>query len=183
MIAARFGAALGVLDRSVIRLRVWPNDLDFNLHMNNGRYLTLMDLGRIDLMVRSGSLKVFRRRRWMPVVAAQTITFRRSLKLFQRFDLHTRVVCWDDDFVYMEQTFTVGGRIAALALVRAALVEAGRRLSSAEVLEAVGIHRRSPVMPSGIKSWTAVEDWHRETHSAEGRRFAATPQEGTSDPS
>ena len=31
-------------------MRVWPNDLDTNAHMNNGRYLTLMDLGRFDLM-------------------------------------------------------------------------------------------------------------------------------------
>lgn len=177
MIAARFGAALGVLDLSVVRLRVWPNDLDFNLHMNNGRYLTLMDLGRIDLMARNGSLKVFRRLRWMPVVAAQTITFRRSLKLFQRFELHTRVVCWDEDFVYMEQTFVTEGRLAALALVRAAFVEAGRKLSSAEVLEAIGIQRRSPAMPSGIKAWTAVEDWHREARSAAGRQAAAPEEE------
>ena len=34
--------------------RVWPHDLDTSLHMNNGRYWTLMDLGRADLMIRSG---------------------------------------------------------------------------------------------------------------------------------
>lgn len=182
MIAARFGGALDALDASVVCLRVWPNDLDFNLHMNNGRYLTLMDLGRVDLMARSGLLKIFRRLRWMPVVAAQTITFRRSLKPFQRFELHTRVVCWDEDFVYMEQTFMVGGRLAALALVRAAFVEAGRKLPSAEVLEAVGIRRRSPSMPSGIKAWTAVEDWHRESRAGEAHRSATLPEDDTRDP-
>lgn len=177
LIAARFGAALGVLDVSVIRLRVWPNDLDFNLHMNNGRYLTLMDLGRIDLMARNGSLRAFRQRRWMPVVAAQTITFRRSLKPLQAFELHTRVVCWDEEFVYMEQTFLSDGRIAALALVRAAFVDDGRKVPATEVLEAVGVRRRSPSMPSGIKAWSAVEDWHRETSSTEIRRRAVLPAE------
>ena len=173
LLAARLGSALGVLDVSVIRLRVWPNDLDFNLHMNNGRYLTVMDLGRIDLMARNGSLKVFRERRWMPVVAAQTITFRRSLKPLQVFELHTRVVCWDDDFVYMEQVFMAEGRISALALVRAAFVEEGRKVHSADVLAALGVRRRSPPMPSGIKAWTAVEDWHRETSSADVRHREA----------
>ena len=183
MIAARFfSAPLGVLDLSVIRMRVWPNDLDFNLHMNNGRYLTLMDLGRVDLMARSGSLKIFRRLHWMPVVAAQTITFRRSLKLFQRFELHTRVVCWDEEFIYMEQTFVADGRLAALALVRGAFVEAGRRLSSGKVMEAVGIQRRSPAMPSGIKAWTAVEDWHRESRSAAARRGAPHEEESPEAP-
>lgn len=170
LFGARFGAALAALDVSVISLRVWPNDLDFNLHMNNGRYLTLMDLGRIDLMARNGALKLFRQRRWMPVVAAQTITFRRSLKPFQRFELHTRVVCWDEDFVYMEQIFMSEGRIAALALVRAAFVEDGHRLTSATVLGALGLHRRSPPMPSGIKAWTSVEDWHREVNASDVRR-------------
>ena len=33
-------------------MRVLPNDLDLLWHMNNGRYLSLMDQGRVDLMVR-----------------------------------------------------------------------------------------------------------------------------------
>ena len=45
-------------------LRVLPNDLDTNLHLNNGRYLTLMDLGRVDLMLRMGVMGELRRRRW-----------------------------------------------------------------------------------------------------------------------
>ena len=47
----------GILEESVVRFRVWPNDLDTNLHMNNGRYLTLMDLGRLDLLLRNGSVR------------------------------------------------------------------------------------------------------------------------------
>ena len=55
VIAALMGQRLGLLDTSEVRLRVWPSDLDFNLHMNNGRYFTVMDLGRIDLMIRIGA--------------------------------------------------------------------------------------------------------------------------------
>jgi hypothetical protein len=29
---------IGILDETVVHLRVWPEDLDFNLHMNNSRY-------------------------------------------------------------------------------------------------------------------------------------------------
>ena len=45
---------------------VWPNDLDTNLHMNNGRYLTIMDLGRLDLTLRMGLAGHARRNGWMP---------------------------------------------------------------------------------------------------------------------
>jgi acyl-CoA thioesterase FadM len=34
-------------------VRVYPNDLDIFLHVNNDVYLTYADLGRTDLMLRS----------------------------------------------------------------------------------------------------------------------------------
>ena len=75
LVAALFGQRLGVLDSSILTFRVWPNDLDINLHMNNGRYLTIMDLGRADLMIRCGLGKVILKRRWMPVLGAVTIQY------------------------------------------------------------------------------------------------------------
>lgn len=46
---------------SISRIRgcVLPNDLDLNFHMNNGRYLTVLDLGRIDFLLRIGLAKGF----------------------------------------------------------------------------------------------------------------------------
>ena len=35
----------GVLDESRAAFHVLPNDCDINFHMNNGRYLSFMDLG------------------------------------------------------------------------------------------------------------------------------------------
>lgn len=34
--------------------RVWPTDLDILRHVNNGVYLSLMDLARVDLLSRAG---------------------------------------------------------------------------------------------------------------------------------
>ena len=102
LVAALFGQRLGVLDSSILTFRVWPNDLDINLHMNNGRYLTIMDLGRADLMIRCGLGKVILKRRWMPVLGAVTIQYRRSLSPFQGFRLRTRILCWDEKWVFLE---------------------------------------------------------------------------------
>lgn len=35
------------LATTVIRMRVWPLDLDFNRHVTNGRYFTLADVGLV----------------------------------------------------------------------------------------------------------------------------------------
>ena len=90
-VAALFRSRIGLLDSSELKFRVLPTDLDINVHMTNARYLSVMDLGRTDLLIRAGMLKTMRRRRWMPVVGHIDIRFRRSLSPFQRFSLTSRL--------------------------------------------------------------------------------------------
>uniref|UniRef100_UPI002FE1CF25 acyl-CoA thioesterase n=1 Tax=Noviherbaspirillum sp. TaxID=1926288 RepID=UPI002FE1CF25 len=89
---------------SRLGLRTMPNDLDVNLHMNNGRYLTICDLNRVDLFIRTGLLKVMLRKKWMPMVAEHTMTYKKPLKLFERFDVSLAVTHWDEKFFYMHHT-------------------------------------------------------------------------------
>jgi len=106
LLASRFAALLpmpgGV---SVLHFRVMPHDLDLALHMNNGRYLTIMDLGRLDMMARAGLLRAVLKHGWTPIASAIKIRYRRELKLFERFRLETRLLYWDDHSVVMEQVF------------------------------------------------------------------------------
>src|SRR4051812_18873135 len=92
---SRFAPKLSVLEASRLHLFVCPNDLDVYGHLNNGRYLALMDLGRIDLIWRSRLGDLVYKRKWYPLVAGVSIRYRRPLKLFQGFTLVTRVASWD----------------------------------------------------------------------------------------
>ncbi|MDN6380314.1 MAG: thioesterase family protein, partial [Brevibacterium aurantiacum] len=96
MIRVRFRSRLSMWDTSHVRFRVNLSDLDVMRHMNNGRYLTLMDLGRMDLMLRSGFWKKVTDQGWYPVIAGQSITYRRSLTLWQKFELSSRVIGHDE---------------------------------------------------------------------------------------
>jgi len=49
-----FLPAISPTDTLVVRRRVWINDIDINLHMNNGRYLTVVDLSLIEFFARTG---------------------------------------------------------------------------------------------------------------------------------
>ena len=159
MLAALMGGRLDVMDRSVLTFRVWPNDLDINMHMNNGRYLTIMDLGRADLMIRCGLAGIILKRRWMPVMGSGTIRFRRSLSPFQKFRLHTRILCWDRKWVFLEHKVeTADGQLAAVAVVRGLFRTRSGTVLPAEVLQAVGSDSASPPMPEAIKSWIAAEE-------------------------
>ena len=98
---------------SHLRLRTLPNDLDINLHMNNGRYLTICDLNRVDVFIRTGLMKVMLKKKWMPIIADHTMTYKKPLKVLERFQVSLAVTHWDDKFFYMTHTFTAGGRVVA----------------------------------------------------------------------
>jgi hypothetical protein len=42
---------------TVIRMRVWPLDLDLNRHVTNGRYFTMADIGRMDYVLKTGAFR------------------------------------------------------------------------------------------------------------------------------
>jgi hypothetical protein len=54
-------------DTVELTLRVLPTDLDLNGLMNNGRYLTLIDLALVTLFIRSGFARVCLSQGWRPM--------------------------------------------------------------------------------------------------------------------
>ena len=156
VVSALLAPRLAVPDgTSVLTMRVWPNDLDFNAHMNNGRYLTLMDLGRVDLLLRAGLGRTILAKRWTAVLTGATIRYRRSLKPFQRFRLETSIAGWTEHAVFIEQRFIIAsgaqaGEVAASAAVRASLLHPGspaRKVRITELFAALGLAPRSPPLP------------------------------------
>ncbi|HEX6059942.1 MAG TPA: thioesterase family protein [Gemmatimonadaceae bacterium] len=157
LIGARRRSPLGPLDESVMTLRVLPTDVDANLHMNNGRYLSIMDLGRFDLTVRNGLLRATLRRGWRPVVGSVVIRYRRSLDPLQRYELRTRAVCWDEKWIYLEQRFERGGEVAAIGLVKALFVGKSGSVPTRDVFATVGFMGDSPPMPESVELWRRSE--------------------------
>ena len=136
--------------------RVLPTDLDVMLHVNNGVYLSMMDLARVDLMRRSGLFALIRAKGWYPVVTASTIQYRRSLTLFQRFDIVTRVLAWDDKAILLEQRFERGAETVAVALLRGRfLSRAGGSVAMTEVIALAGNPARPTDVPGYAARWNA----------------------------
>ncbi|MET0480999.1 MAG: acyl-CoA thioesterase [Mycetocola sp.] len=137
--AGRRGIPIGHYEVGRLAMRTLPTDLDLNRHMNNGVYLSVLDLGRFDLLIRNGIWDILRGRGWFPVVASETITFRKSLNLWQKFVIETRVSGYDEKAVFVDQRIVVDGEIYAQAVIRARfLKKSGGTVSVAELINAIG---------------------------------------------
>ncbi|XP_070332987.1 protein THEM6 isoform X2 [Odocoileus virginianus] len=67
--------------------RVLPSDLDLLLHMNNARYLREADVARAAHLTRCGVLEALRALGARAVLAASCARYRRSLRLFEPFEV------------------------------------------------------------------------------------------------
>ena len=154
-----------VRDVSRLEFRVWPHDLDTSLHLNNGRYWTLMDLGRTDMMIRSGLWRPILRHRWVPVVGAGQIRFRRELKAFRAFTLETRILTWSESHVVMEHRLMSEARdgssiLNAIALVRAGLYDRGQRsfIPMGHLLGEIGLEAEAPLAAPEVEAFLRAEE-------------------------
>jgi acyl-CoA thioesterase FadM len=140
-----------------VRVRTLPTDLDLVGHMNNGRYGSLFDLGRFDLLIRTGIWDVFRERGWYAVVANETITFRKSLELWQPFIVESRLLGHDDKSAYLMHRAVVKGEVYAEMIVRARFLRrSGGIVSHEELFEALHRPDNLPELAPWVLEWAAA---------------------------
>lgn len=153
------GRKLSFTEVSRSRFRVWPTDLDILNHMNNGKYLSVMDIGRFDLMQRNGVWQLFKDEGWYPVVVGQTISYRKSLNPWMRFWIESRILGYDDQAVYMEQRFVRPDskrrpEVYARAYVRARILRrSGGVVPVPELIEKSGADPQELFVPDEVLEW------------------------------
>ncbi len=147
---------IGIFAEDTVQMRVWPQDIDFNLHLNNSRYLIFMDYGRIHLTAATGILDPVLRERWMPLVGSLSITYRRSLGLFAQFTLTSRMLCWDEKWFYMEQVFRTKDGLAAIAWVKGLFRAKDGNVPPQRIVDLVAPGAVSPEVPEALLQWNAL---------------------------
>lgn len=139
------------------RLRVLPNDLDINGHMNNGRYLTLIDLMLVEYFVRTGFARVMVRNGWRPMSGGAIISYRRGLNPLQTYDLRFRLDASDDNWNYMRFEFVRDGRVHAAGYMKGAAVARGGLVPNVESYAAMNQAPLDHPLPQAVRHWLAAE--------------------------
>jgi acyl-CoA thioesterase FadM len=135
-----------ITDETILNLRVLPNDIDIT-KITSDRYSALMDLGRLDYVFRCGLRNVMVKNKWIPIATFQTLRFRYPLKIFQKYQLKTKVIWWDDTIFYWEHIFERKGRIVATGHVCATLIDKSGIVPSKGIVDIVGPGVIKPDMP------------------------------------
>lgn len=145
---------LTMFDTGSLSMRATLTDVDFARHINNGMYFSIFDLGRFDLMFRSGVWDVMRKNKWSPVVQTETITFRKSVELGKKFSQETRLLGMDEKCIYFEQRIVANGEIYARAYIATRMTSRKGAVSNEEILKAVGLELpEDRVVPQWLIDW------------------------------
>jgi acyl-CoA thioesterase FadM len=140
------------------RIRVWPGDIDINGHMNNGRYLTVVDLMLIEYFVRSGFARVLVREGWRPMSGGAVITYRKALKPGQRYRLRFTLAGADAVWNYMRFEFLrEDGALCAAGYMKGAAVGKAGLVPNAESYARMGHAFELLPLPEAVQHWLAAE--------------------------
>ncbi len=153
---ARFKPSIAAGEEIEMKLRVWPNDLDVNGHMNSGRYMNITDLAVIEYFTRSGFLPAAIRNRWRLIRSGTLISFKRELEPFKVYTLRFSIACWDRNWIYMRFVFERCGKVMAAGYVKGTTV--GRAgVNAHETFAAMGLAPESPEFPASVRAWIEAD--------------------------
>jgi acyl-CoA thioesterase FadM len=149
------------------RLRVLPNDIDINGHMNNGRYLTLVDLMLIEYFVRIGFARALIKAGWRPMSGGAFITYRKGLVPFQRYRLRFALAAADNHWNYMRFEFLrQDGTLCAAGYMKGTAVSKTGFVPNSKSYAAMGITFTPQPLPAAVSHWLQAETSLIDAHRA-----------------
>lgn len=148
---------LDLLDTHVSHHRCWPQDIDIYMEMNNGRVLTLLDLGRTILANRVGLIDILRNEGWGLTMAGVSVRYRKRITTFQKFEMRSRALGWDDRFFYLDQSMWQGDTCCNQALYRSAVTDHSGIVAPSRVFEKIAHAGISPPLPDWVENWIDAE--------------------------
>lgn len=138
---------------------VLPNDLDLNGHMNNGRYLTLLDLMIIEFFARTGFLKVLMKHGWRPMSGGSVITYRKGLRPFQKYRIRYSHAASNEVWNFMHFEFlTMDGEICAAGYMKGAAVSRRGFVPNSVSYGKMGVEPDTRPLPKAVSHWLDSEN-------------------------
>lgn len=157
MLVHRRAAGLLPTEVHVSNHLCWPWDVDPWMELNNGRTLTLYDLGRMPLLWRLGLITTMQAEGWGMAVAGASVRYRRRVTMFQRLKMQSTLLGWDARFFYFQQSLWHKGEASSSILVRSAMTDQNGIAAPQIAAGLLGWGEGSPALPDHVIDWITAE--------------------------
>lgn len=163
LLIGRFRPKIGAFDRASLSFRVLPFfDAEFKV-LNAARYFNYTELAGLERNMRCGLLKIYLEKKWWVVAVAQRINYIRRVRVFDKVEVCSHMLGWDDKFFYWEWTFLCRGRLTALAFTKCAIRSKDGVVSTQVICDLMGEdHSSRPIDPGVQASLYVPERYQRE---------------------
>ena len=141
-----------------ISLRSWITDCDRNIHVNTARYFVYMELARFDLSLRSGLYNFCYGNKIAPLVMGAKITYRREIKPFKKIEVVTKILGFDNRFMYFKQKILSSAGVHSLGYLRIALYKDGKFYPPEKLLHDLDVSFVNSPLPQDVQMWIEADN-------------------------
>lgn len=145
--------------------RVGLRDIDFNMHINNSRYMVFMERARWDHPVQTNTWDMMLKEKLNFIVAGIEMGYIREIRLGAKFHVESRYLGWDEKYVYLEQRFIADGKIHAYGMVKGIFLQQGQKALPKDVARILGVTQAPDALPEHMELWKRLATSKREFSS------------------
>lgn len=132
---------------------VKPWHIDIYLHVNNAKYLEYYENARWQFSNQTGFSKILFDKKWKFIVVGAELSYIKELKVFQPFEIHTKICHHDDKYLYFEQRIISKNQLINHALFKVIILEGRKKIIPSEVINSIGITNFEKTNQLSIELW------------------------------
>lgn len=149
-----------------------PFECDFYFHKSNSTYFEELDISRSELMTKIFQKLFFISKRWPYIPVANVFTnFLKEIKPFEKYEVTSQILCWDEKWIYVMSRFTKKKRtvLCSLSLTKYVLKDGRKTISPKDALDICGLYNEevASISAKNLELLTEQSGFH-ETKPLEG---------------
>lgn len=153
---AFFRTKITALDESLMPLRVCFAEIDVR-RLNHSFFTFYGEVARLDFMIRCQLMGWMWKEKAYTVIASESIRYLKPVSIFEKLNVRTKLICWDEKWMYAQHIFESREGIVAVMILKGLFTSPKGIVPTADVLRAIHLPSESPAFPDMVRQWQESE--------------------------